>query len=102
MRDRCTHALTMAFERRPGIKTLVVGGGVAANLYFREQLSLCTLKRGVTVVAPPISLCTDNGAMIAWAGIERLEKGLEDPKLCPSPSMGLRGSLNFAPRPRWP
>jgi N6-L-threonylcarbamoyladenine synthase len=89
LQDRCAHALTMALEKHPGIKTLVVGGGVAANLYFRDQLSLCALKRGVAVVAPPIPLCTDNGAMIAWSGIERLKKGL-------------RGVLGFAPRPRWP
>jgi len=40
-------------------------------------------------VAPPLELCTDNGAMIAWAGLERLHAGLVD-------------SLDFAPRPRWP
>ena len=46
-------------------------------------------KLGPRFVAPPIRLCTDNGAMIAWAGLERLRLGLTDP-------------LDFKPRPRWP
>jgi N6-L-threonylcarbamoyladenine synthase len=46
-------------------------------------------EHGMTLVAPPLRLCTDNAAMIAWAGIERLRLGLTDP-------------LDFAPRPRWP
>jgi tRNA N6-adenosine threonylcarbamoyltransferase len=44
---------------------------------------------GLRLVAPPVRLCTDNAAMIAWAGIERLQRGLTD-------------GLDFAPRPRWP
>jgi len=78
--DRCANALALAPS-----DTLVVAGGVAANTYLRGRLE----GLGVRLVAPPIKLCTDNGAMIAWAGIERLRRGMTDP-------------LDFAPRPRWP
>jgi N6-L-threonylcarbamoyladenine synthase len=78
--DRCTNAL----KASPS-ETLVVAGGVAANLYLRGRLEAL----GVRLVAPPIKLCTDNGAMIAWAGVERLRRGMVD-------------ALDFAPRPRWP
>lgn len=87
--DRCSHALKMALEKRPEIGNLVVAGGVAANQYFRERLKNCVKENGIGLVTPPINLCTDNGAMIAWAGMERLQRGLV-------------GSLDFAPRPRWP
>src|SRR6185312_4699494 len=78
--DRCANALGVAPS-----DTLVVAGGVAANTYLRGRLE----GLGVRLVAPPIKLCTDNGAMIAWAGIERLRRGMTD-------------RLDFAPRPRWP
>ncbi len=87
--DRCHHALTLALQKMPQVNTLVLAGGVAANQYFRKRLITCTQERGVAFITPPVSLCTDNGAMIAWAGIEYLKKGIE-------------GSLSFAPRPRWP
>lgn len=87
--DRCAHALSLAHARYPDLKSLVVGGGVAANQYFKKRLSEWASSYGVDVVSPPINLCTDNGAMIAWAGVERFQKGLI-------------GSLDFAPRPRWP
>jgi len=64
---------------------------VAANAAIRNtQESLCRQK-GFRLVAPPIKLCGDNAAMIAWAGLERLEAGL-----------GEENALAFAPRPRWP
>ena len=72
----------------PAGDTLVVAGGVAANRPARLLQSLAAAE-GLRFVAPPLRLCTDNGAMIAWAGIERLRLGLVD-------------DLSFAPRPRWP
>lgn len=71
------------------LPTLVVAGGVAANQKIRTALqSLCQDKK-VQFIAPPIHLCTDNGAMIAWAGLENLRKDNVS-------------SLDFMPRPRWP
>ena len=87
--DRCTNAIAAFDEQHPGAKTLVVAGGVAANGLLREKLSvLCTIT-GFRFIAPPPALCTDNAAMIAWAGIERLRVGVTD-------------NMDFAPRPRWP
>jgi N6-L-threonylcarbamoyladenine synthase len=70
-------------------KTLVVAGGVAANKLLRQQLEALAAAHDLAFVAPPPALCTDNGAMIAWAGLERLRLGMTD-------------ALDFAPRPRWP
>jgi N6-L-threonylcarbamoyladenine synthase len=84
--DRCRNALGLAQEKRPDINTLVIAGGVAANQYFKARLAQAI---GIQVISPPLGLCTDNGAMVAWAGVERLAKGL-------------MGDLTFAPRPRWP
>jgi N6-L-threonylcarbamoyladenine synthase len=82
--DRCANALRMA-----PLPTLVVAGGVAANLYLRRRLESVAAEHGARLVAPPQELCTDNGAMIAWAGIEHLRRGRTS-------------SLDFKPRPRWP
>ncbi|MBR1735071.1 MAG: tRNA (adenosine(37)-N6)-threonylcarbamoyltransferase complex transferase subunit TsaD [Alphaproteobacteria bacterium] len=69
--------------------TAVIAGGVAANKYIRNALNNLCIKRNIRFVAPPVSLCTDNGAMIAWMGVEKFSKGLFN-------------SLDFQPRPRWP
>lgn len=65
-----------------------VAGGVAANNRLRAALGAAANSAGVTLTAPPLALCTDNGAMIAWAGIERLAAGIAP------------GPVNA--RPRWP
>ncbi|MEQ8586781.1 MAG: tRNA (adenosine(37)-N6)-threonylcarbamoyltransferase complex transferase subunit TsaD [Thalassobaculaceae bacterium] len=70
-------------------RPLVVAGGVAANGTIRAALAELAQTRGMRFVAPPLALCGDNGAMIAWAGQERLALGLVD-------------GLDFRPRPRWP
>ena len=87
--DRLRTGLKL-FRSHIGMPTaLVCAGGVAANQAIRKVLHRVAFEIGTTLVAPPPALCTDNGAMIAWAGTERLALGLAD-------------GLDFAPRPRWP
>lgn len=79
-----------AFQQQLGApQALVIAGGVAANMAVRRALTRLSQETGVRLVAPPPRLCTDNGAMVAWAGIERLQLGLTDP-------------LDVAARARWP
>ena len=70
-------------------RTLVVAGGVAKNSAVRSAMEKLATKHDVTFAAPPMNLCTDNGAMIAWAGIENYRLG----RVVTTP---------IAPRPRWP
>lgn len=87
--DRVKRAAERFAIEYPTGRTLVVSGGVAANTALRAMLQTTAAKTGLEFVAPPLRLCTDNAVMIAWAGVERLRKGLAD-------------SLDFKPRPRWP
>ena len=87
--DRTRNAIAMFRARHADATALVVAGGVAANRTLRARLADLAAVHGMTMTAPPLALCTDNAAMIAWAGIERLRLGLTD-------------GLDFAPRPRWP
>ncbi len=87
--DRCTRAMARFRDAHPDGASLVVAGGVAANRRLRARLKALAEAEGFAFLAPPPHLCTDNAAMIAWAGIERLRLGLSD-------------GLDFAPRPRWP
>jgi N6-L-threonylcarbamoyladenine synthase len=87
--DRLRCGMKM-FRARFGAPTaLVAAGGVAANEAIRAVLQRVAFEVGTTLVVPPAELCTDNGAMIAWAGAERLALGLCD-------------TLDTAPQPRWP
>ena len=76
-------------QHYPEGKDLVVSGGVAANTFLRTRLELLAQARGMEFSAPPIRFCTDNGVMIAWAGLERFQNGYTN-------------ELDFKPRPRWP
>jgi N6-L-threonylcarbamoyladenine synthase len=87
--DRTVNAIAWFRDHFPEGKTLVAAGGVAANTRLRQRLANLAESAGLRFVAPPPSLCTDNGVMIAWAGLERLRIGLSD---------GLDAPL----RPRWP
>ncbi len=87
--ERTANAIAAFRTRNPSGDTLVIAGGVAANGEIRARIGRLAEAHGLRLVAPPPRLCTDNAAMIAWAGIERLKLGLTDP-------------LDFAARPRWP
>jgi N6-L-threonylcarbamoyladenine synthase len=88
--DRCRVALRL-FRERIGRapEALVAAGGAAANSGIRRSLARFSGETGIRLITPPPALCTDNGAMIAWVGLERLSLGLVD-------------DLTFAARPRWP
>jgi N6-L-threonylcarbamoyladenine synthase len=87
--DRLRTGLAMFRERFGQPHALVAAGGVAANQTLRKVLHRAAFESGTVLVAPPLELCTDNGAMIAWAGCERLALGLTD-------------TLDVSPRARWP
>ena len=89
IKDRLKNAIQMYEDLHPNGKRLVIAGGVAANKYINKTIDEITNEYGYTRHSPPIGLCTDNGAMIAWAGVERMKEGLVD-------------DISFVPRARWP
>ncbi len=87
--EKSRRALGVYAELDAPSPTFSVAGGVAANMAIRASLeTVCDAAR-VRFLAPPLALCTDNAAMIAWAGIERFRNGAHD-------------GMNLAARPRWP
>jgi N6-L-threonylcarbamoyladenine synthase len=87
--DRTANAISWFSRHYPAGRSLVAAGGVAANSRLRDRLSTLAGTAGLSFVAPPPALCTDNGAMIAWAGLERLRLNLTD-------------GLDAPVHPRWP
>jgi N6-L-threonylcarbamoyladenine synthase len=87
--DRMRVGLRLFRERAGTAQAIVISGGVASNGAIRDAMARFCAQAGVPLVAPPPALCTDNGAMIAWAGIERLRRGFVD-------------DLSAPARPRWP
>jgi N6-L-threonylcarbamoyladenine synthase len=87
--DRLRCGLRVFHERFGKPSALVAAGGVAANQAIRKMLHRLAFEAATVLVVPPSELCTDNGAMIAWAGAERLALGLTD-------------TLDVPPRARWP
>ena len=86
---KARRALALYMELNPAQPTLAVAGGVAANLTLRGVLQKAALDAGAQFLAPPLALCTDNAAMIAWAGIEKIHAGKTE-------------APDFIARPRWP
>jgi N6-L-threonylcarbamoyladenine synthase len=87
--DRLRAGLRLFRAQYGAPSALVAAGGVAANQAIRKVLHRLAFEIGTVLVAPPLELCTDNGAMIAWAGAERLALGISD-------------TMEAAPRARWP
>ncbi|KAL3616538.1 glutamated carboxypeptidase [Castilleja foliolosa] len=98
LEDKCERAIEWALNIEPSLKHLVVSGGVASNQYVRSQLNKIVEKKGLQLVCPPPALCTDNGVMIAWAGIEHFRVGRYDPP----PNACEPEDALFDLRPRWP
>ena len=87
--DVLTHKSKRALSVAGPVTAFAVAGGVSANQAIREGLESAALNAEVPLLAPPLKLCTDNGAMIAWAGLEAFAKAQRD-------------GFDFAARPRWP
>jgi N6-L-threonylcarbamoyladenine synthase len=87
--EKTRRALDIYLADATASPALAVAGGVAANAVLRARLADLAQERGVAFIAPPLSLCTDNAAMIAWAGIELFREGHRD-------------DMTLAARPRWP
>jgi N6-L-threonylcarbamoyladenine synthase len=87
--SKTRRALGLYLETAPATPTFAIAGGVAANSAIRRALETVLGEVGVQFVAPPLALCTDNAAMIAYAGIELFRIGHHD-------------DLTLSARPRWP
>lgn len=87
--EKTRRALRLYLAENPSIPMLAVAGGVAANQAIRDGLETVCAQTGVVFTAPPLALCTDNAAMIAYAGIELYR-------------VGQRDGPNLTARPRWP
>ena len=87
IKNKLEHAINI-YTQNYSNRKLVLAGGVAANLYLREKIKDITFKYDFELITPPVNLCTDNAAMIAWAAIEHY-------------NAGNRSSFDFMPRDRW-
>ncbi len=87
--EKSARALVEYMALAPTQPAFAVAGGVAANKTIRAALETVSTRAGARFTAPPLALCTDNAAMIAWAGIERFR-------------LGARDDLTLSARPRWP
>ena len=87
--EKSRRAIDIYLALNPSEPAFAVAGGVAANSLIRSELQALSARSGMRFCAPPLALCTDNAAMIAWAGIERFRLGLFD-------------DMTLSARPRWP
>jgi N6-L-threonylcarbamoyladenine synthase len=89
LQDRMINAIKIFKSKYPLASDVVIAGGVAANQYLKKHLQKTIKDQNMNLTSPPIELCTDNGAMVAWAGLERFRMGYFD-------------NLSIEPRARWP
>lgn len=89
LEEKTRRAVAAYLDHAPATPALAVAGGVAANAVLRGRLTDLAEDMGIRFVAPPLPLCTDNAAMIAWAGLELFQKGHRD-------------DGRMKARPRWP
>jgi len=87
--SRLKQAVKLFIADYPDARNIVVAGGVAANQALRTQLDGLAREKGLSLIVPPPALCTDNGAMIAWAGVEYMKIGQDSP-------------LDLSAKARWP
>lgn len=87
--EKTRRALLLYMDEAPSQPVLAVAGGVAANRLIREKLETVAAQHGASFLAPPLALCTDNAAMIAYVGLELFRSGAQD-------------DMSLAARPRWP
>ena len=87
--EKTRRAMDLYLHENPSDPVIAVAGGVAANSAIRAALETVCAEKGARFTAPPLALCTDNAAMIAYAGIERFRTGTRD-------------GLDLTARPRWP
>jgi N6-L-threonylcarbamoyladenine synthase len=87
--EKTRRAVDLYMQGEPAEPAFAIAGGVAANSCIRAMLETVCETHGLRFAAPPMRLCTDNAAMIAWAGIEQMQVGLVHPD-------------DLVPRPRWP
>ncbi len=86
--DRSKKAVELAREINPNLENFIISGGVAANKYINANLQNFCNENRLKFYAPPLKLCTDNAAMIAWAGLEKFR-------------MNIKHNLDFTPKARW-
>ena len=87
--EKTRRALAIYLADQPSSPVLAVAGGVAANRLIRAKLETVAAENGAAFMAPPLALCTDNAAMIAYAGLEMFRAGRRD-------------DMTLTARPRWP
>ena len=87
--EKTRRAIRLYLAEKPSIPLIAVAGGVAANMALRAALEGLAEAEGVQFLAPPLALCTDNAAMIAYAGLELF-------------TLGRRDDMTLSARPRWP
>jgi N6-L-threonylcarbamoyladenine synthase len=87
--EKTRRALAIYLSHAPATPVLAVAGGVAANQLIRAKIETVSAENGVHFIAPPLALCTDNAAMIAYAGLEQFRAGHQD-------------DMTLVARPRWP